>query len=547
MDLHSLRGRVTIASLAILLLAGLDIVALVTLSDRVSVSERVSRLADAERARSQIIAKDVLLLARGNDPAVRSDLSAVMDRFDRTLQALVNGGAAPLPVVTGGGGQTVEVPPAGPAIAAQMAVVQQQWPPYQTAAQAVLNAAAAGTDATASVDTVVRTNGQFLDSLESASDAAASDLASALDLLRFLGLAGALLIGVFIFLASFWVSRAVVRPIEALATVTRQVAGGDLSPPVPGSKRTDEVGVLANAFTAMTANLRGNLEAQRDAVINLSSASAEIQAAVNQLTAGATEESAAVTQIMSTVEEVRVTAEQAADLAKSVADAAARTSDAAAEGQASVGATREGIADVASKVDAIAQRILALSEQTQAIGNIVTTVADLADQSNLLAVNAAIEAAKAGEQGRGFAVVAQEVRHLADQSREATAEISGILGEIQKAANAAVMVTEQGTAGARTAVERVEQAGTVIDQLAAAIGEAAAAARQIAASAGQQRVGVDQMAAGIGNISQVSTQTVAAAHQLQREAEGLTLLAGHLRELSERFRLARERLAQESA
>lgn len=208
MDLHTLRGRVAVASLAILLLAALDIFALVTLSDRVSVSERVSRLADAERARSQIIVKDVLLLARGNDPAVHADLVSVMDRFDRTLQALIAGGAAPLPVVTGSEAQTVEVPAAGPAIAADMAVVQQQWTPYQAAAQTVLSAAAGTTDSSAAVDTVVKSSGQFLDSLESASQGAASDLSSALDLLRALGLAGALLIGLFILLASIWVSRA---------------------------------------------------------------------------------------------------------------------------------------------------------------------------------------------------------------------------------------------------------------------------------------------------------------------------------------------------
>jgi methyl-accepting chemotaxis protein len=223
-----------------------------------------------------------------------------------------------------------------------------------------------------------------------------------------------------------------------------------------------------------------------------------------------------------------------------VAEAAARSNDVAIEGQAAVGTARQGMIDLSTKVDTIAQRILALSEQTQAIGEIVATVGDLADQSNLLAVNAAIEAAKAGEQGRGFAVVAQEVRNLADQSREATAQVSGILGEIQKAANSAVLVTEQGTRDVATAVEKVEQAGAVIDQLAATAAEAAGLARQIAASAGQQRVGVDQIGTGIANVGQVSNQTVAAARQLQQEAEGLTRLADHLEALTRRFVLSGE-------
>lgn len=544
MKLHSLRARVSLAGGIIVVLAVLEIYAIVSLTDRVSTLATVERLTTLERGRSQNIAKDVLILARGDDATVRADLTMISANFDRTLSALVNGGAAPLPAtgnVAAASSETVQVQAVAGTIAGQLATVQQQWLPFQAAVQAILGGTLGSPEANAAVDTIVKTNQSFLDSLAQAADTASADLTAALDLLRLVTVAGAIVIGVFMLGAATWVSRSVVRPIETLASATRQVAGGDLSAAVRSDGRSDEVGALAGAFTDMTASLRGNLQSQRETVGNLTSASSEILAAVNQLTAGATEESAAVAEIMTTVEEVRVTAEQAAERAKAVAEAAGRTSEAASQGQAAVGAARDGIGDVASKVDVIAQRILALSEQTQAIGEIVAAVTDLTDQSNLLAVNAAIEAAKAGEHGRGFAVVAQEVRHLADQSREATGQISGILGEIQKAANAAVLVTEQGTKGAGEAVERMEQAGMAIDQLAGAITEAVAAARQIAASANQQRVGVDQIAAGVNNIGQVSTQTVAAARQLQREAEGLTKLADHLQGLTERFRLEGER------
>src|SRR6185369_6399816 len=104
-----------------------------------------------------------------------------------------------------------------------------------------------------------------------------------------------------------------------------------------------------------------------------------------------------------------------------------------------------GMSRIRSQMDAIGQSMMRLSEQTQAIGQIIATVEDLSAQSNLLAVNAAIEAAKAGEQGKGFAVVAQEVKSLAEQSRHATDRVRGILGDIQKATTAAVMATEQGS------------------------------------------------------------------------------------------------------
>src|SRR5207237_31828 len=130
--------------------------------------------------------------------------------------------------------------------------------------------------------------------------------------------------------------------------------------------------------------------------------------------------------------------------------------------------------------------ILALAEQAQAIGEIIATVNDVAEQTNLLALNAAIEASRAGEHGKGFSVVAGEVKGLAEQSKRATAQVRQILGEIQKATNAAVLSTEEVTKGVAAAGRVAGQAGEAIRELAEALGEAAQAATQIVASAGQQ-------------------------------------------------------------
>jgi methyl-accepting chemotaxis protein len=534
MRVQSLRARVSVVFLLFVALIVGEIGAIVVLTERVDTVQKAREVSSIERGRSQLIAKEVLILARAEDGPARASLEDASSRFDAALAALIDGGVAP--IATG----SISLQPATGAIASQLKGVREQWVAFRAAVTAVLENGRGTPGFDAAVATIVATNGRFLDDLQAIVDAASQDLETALGLLRLITIGVPAVTLLVMAGAWVWIGRQVVRPLEDLARATRRIAAGDLSQHLDPGRRADEIGALTGAFGEMAESLRGNLRAQGEAVASLGSASAEILAAVNQLTAGATEESAAVAQIGTTVEEVRATAEEAAERARAVAEAAARSSDVAIEGQGAVGTARQGMIDLSAKVDTIAQRILALSEQTQAIGEIVATVGDLADQSNLLAVNAAIEAAKAGEQGRGFAVVAQEVRNLADQSREATAQVSGILGEIQKAANSAVLVTEQGTRDVATAVEKVEQAGAVIDQLAATAAEAAGLARQIAASAGQQRVGVDQIGTGIANVGQVSNQTVAAARQLQQEAEGLTRLADHLEALTRRFVLSGE-------
>jgi len=178
-----------------------------------------------------------------------------------------------------------------------------------------------------------------------------------------------------------------------------------------------------------------------------------------------------------------------------------------------------------------------LSEHSQAIGEIIATVNDLADQSNLLAVNAAIEAAKAGEQGKGFAVVAQEVRGLAEQSKQATAQVRAILTDIQKATSAAVMATEQGTKAVEAGVKQSADAGQAIRALGDSITESAQAATQIAASSQQQMVGTDQVALAMENIKQASTQNVAGTKQAETAAQNLHDLGQKLKQLVEKYKV----------
>ena len=259
----------------------------------------------------------------------------------------------------------------------------------------------------------------------------------------------------------------------------------------------------------------------RASVDQLSTSSAEILATTTQVASGAAETATAVSETTATVEEVKQTAQLSSQKARLVSDSAQKASQVSQNGRKSVEEAMQGMQRIQEQMESIAESIVRLSEQSQSIGEIIATVNDLAEQSNLLAVNAAIEANKAGEQGKGFAVVAQEVKSLAEQSKQATAQVRTILGDIQRATSAAVLATEQGNKAVQAGVKQTTETGESIRLLADSIVEAAQAATQIAASSQQQMVGMDQVALAMESIKQASVQNVSGARQAEVAAQSL--------------------------
>jgi methyl-accepting chemotaxis protein len=331
--------------------------------------------------------------------------------------------------------------------------------------------------------------------------------------------------------------RSITRPLNIAVGVAERVASGDLTVVVPVSDSRDELTTLLTTFQRMVENLRTQTLAIREGVNVLASSASEILSSTTQVASSAAESATAVNETTVTVEEVKQTTQLSAQKSRHVADSAQKALQVSHQGKKSVEDAVQGMNRIREQMETIAGSIVSLSEQSQAIGEIITTVNDLAEQSNLLAVNAAIEAAKAGEQGKGFGVVAQEVRNLAEQSKQATAQVRTILNNIQKATNAAVMATEQGSKAVESGEKKSNEAGESIRVLADSIGESANASAQIAAASQQQMVGMDQIALAMENIKEASRLGVTSTQQAEHSAQDLHELGQKLKQLVERFKL----------
>ncbi len=395
------------------------------------------------------------------------------------------------------------------------------------------------------------------------------------------------------------VAQSVVKPLETLVGIAQAIAGGDLGVHAD-VKFGGEMGVLADSFNQMVFQLRdmlrsereqreysqvivqeygeymtqvaqGNLAARlalyddgakddplivlghnlnetvsslqrmirqiREASNSLSLGVSEITTVAQQQASGAHEQSAAIAQTTTTVSELKTIAEQSVARAQEVANAAQRTVEVSHTGLQSVQETIGSMREIKLRVEGIAENILSLSEQTQQIGEIISTVNDIAAQSNILALNASVEAARAGEYGKGFAVVAVEVRNLAEQSRQATAQVKAILSDIQKATNATVMATEEGTKGVDEGMQLAAQTGESIEQLTRVIEESAQASMQVVAGGRQQAAGVEQVAVAMQNINQATLQSLESTRQAEKAAQDLNDLARSLTEIVEQYQL----------
>lgn len=354
---------------------------------------------------------------------------------------------------------------------------------------------------------------------------------------------GGIIFGVIVYGLSY---RTIANILSQYADQLSQVAEGDLSQrlDIPDVNTESVEGrmlvQLGQRINQTLERLQEALTRIRSSVLRLENDTVAILEATSRQIAMANEQDAVVTETTATVNEVRATVTETAERAQSVAETAQFSVDISRTGSDAVSETISGMDVIRRRVEDIADNILVLSEHTQQIGEIIATVNNLADQSRMLALNASVEAARAGEEGKGFAVVAMEVRNLADQNRDATVQVREILGEIQRATNSAVMVTEEGSKGVDSGQQLVNKAGDSIHELAKAIEEAAMAAMQIAASTRQQTIGMDQLTQAMRTIKHATTETVSSTMQVEASVQRLREAAENVNEVLDGLKFSDE-------
>lgn len=319
-----------------------------------------------------------------------------------------------------------------------------------------------------------------------------------------------------------------------MSSILATIASGNLT--VEALPRSEK-DALGHALKDMLSQMRVMIGEIKNEVIRLTVSSEEITASLSPLSLGANETTAAVTETTSTLEELKQTSLVSVEKAKEVLANAEGTLQTVMTSEKSVVATIEDMNQIHDRMQVISDSILKLSEKGLAISDIMDTVNDIAEQSNLLAVNAAIEAAKAGEMGRGFSVVAQEIRKLAEQSREATVQVRALLSEIQNATNAAVLATEQGTKAVEKGVHQSTDTNNAMKELAAKMAKVTQAAEQIVSSNEQQLIGTKQITTAMTNIREATSDHITQLKQMETAIGALNEVGSTLKELISKYTL----------
>lgn len=338
------------------------------------------------------------------------------------------------------------------------------------------------------------------------------------------------------FVLGLIISRSISLPVKTLAGQARQVADGDLRVNIDYCSE-NEVGDLCKAFRTMIGNLRSIINQVSDTSSQVASAANQLQSTAEQIATGAEEVAAQSATVATAGEEMSATSGDIAQNCQMASEGAQRASKTASDGAMIVERTVVVMGQIAAKVQETAKTVESLGARSDQIGAIIGTIEDIADQTNLLALNAAIEAARAGEQGRGFAVVADEVRALAERTTRATKEIGEMIKAIQKETKGAVIAMEQGVRQVESGTEEAAKSGHALRDILEQVNDVAMQVNQIATAAEEQTATTSEISSNMHQITEVVQTTSQGAHESATAASQLYGNAEELQRLIRQFKL----------
>ncbi|NJK32847.1 MAG: methyl-accepting chemotaxis protein, partial [Deltaproteobacteria bacterium] len=328
------------------------------------------------------------------------------------------------------------------------------------------------------------------------------------------------------------------QPVERVIERLRDIAegDGDLTQRIDVNSK-DELGRLAHYFNIFVEKIHDTISHVLGSANEVAAASTQIASTTDEMLRGLGEQTAQVTQISSAIEEMAASVTEVAQQSAEASGQARQSGERAKKGGEVVEQTVGNMREIDSSVSASAEAVRSLGSRGEQIGEIVQVINDIADQTNLLALNAAIEAARAGEHGRGFAVVADEVRKLAERTTKATEEIAQSIGAIQNETSEAVERMEAGAAQVRQGVERAELAGRSLQRNRASADQVARMIHSIAAASEEQSAASEQISRSVESVSRTSSETTAGAREAANAAAMLSQKAESLRQLVSRFKI----------
>ncbi|WP_368192957.1 methyl-accepting chemotaxis protein [Aeromonas sp. s8] len=328
------------------------------------------------------------------------------------------------------------------------------------------------------------------------------------------------------------------RPLNELARLFKELGSGDgdLTQRLKVEGR-DELSQVATGFNNFVAKIHGSIEQVAENSRQLAATANEVANKAQLTQHNCTAQRDRTVQVATAIHEMGATVSEIAGNASLAAEVARQANDQADAGAVVVAQARHGIVDLSSEIEQVAGVIESLASQTDSIGSILETIRSISEQTNLLALNAAIEAARAGEQGRGFAVVADEVRNLANRSAASTAEIQGMINRLQEQSARAVSAMAQGRDQSLEVVSQADEANAALGQITAHITQINDMNIQVATATEEQSSVVGEINRNVEDINQLTMETADIAHQLTESSRSLQQLSGQLDKLVGNFRL----------